>query len=502
MNRQAVWSFVAVMLFGLLAVHLIPALAEDEDATQRAQLIEAINNEVTTIARQLERSRDDDTDDTIQIAIRQTDGMAENIDHLKNVKGDDSTANAVIDHYPGYIDAFLESAKALAKLKNAQVRQNEKMLWKRCDEEGEHLRQAVKNYLEPPDPAGLDKLPAFADNAKSQIHDEYTRQLDQANEVTRARDDARKFSVSDAGWSDVTSRMRDGADGIWGIYDSQLKNTREKCGDLEKGRDNPLIAEAMAKLQSVNSSSKQTLQDILRDWGAWKDLRRELAAKYVVNADKVRMAICDGDDEHIRSRVEDAETAAQSNVKSGYETLNSELDQLIERIGRLEDDKGVGPEARKWRGVMRGAKTRLEKVLKDGGILQGIENAKVRARIQIGIDKHAQLQTGCTAHEYEIPDGRIDCLNVSDGNCEVIEFKPDNDKARAKGIDQINRYRNTIVELHADKKLPGLLERCVQDGELKIKYDVQTYEFCPVPDDDIDAMLAEQAKQSSSTSDE
>jgi hypothetical protein len=31
---------------------------------------------------------------------------------------------------------------------------------------------------------------------------------------------------------------------------------------------------------------------------------------------------------------------------------------------------------------------------------------------------------------------------------------------------------------------------------------VVTYEFCPAPDEDIDAMLAEQAKQSSSTADE
>ena len=171
-------------------------------------------------------------------------------------------------------------------------------------------------------------------------------------------------------------------------------------------------------------------------------------------------------------------------------------------VGKLEDDKGVGAEARKWRGVMRGAKTRLVKVLQDGGILQGVQNAKVRARIQIGIDKHEQLQTGCTANEYQIPGGRIDCLNVSDGDCEVIEIKPNNDKARAKGRDQLDGYKTTIVGLHADNKLPELLERCVKDGQLNIEYDVEVYEFCPVPDEDIDAMLAEQAKQSNSTADE
>lgn len=128
---------------------------------------------------------------------------------------------------------------------------------------------------------------------------------------------------------------------------------------------------------------------------------------------------------------------------------------------------------------------------------QGVANTKVRARIQVGIDKHAQLQTGCTAHEYQIPDGRIDCLNVSDGRCEVIEIKPNNEKARAKGREQLDGYKPTIVGLHADNKLTELLARCVKDGQLNIEYEIEVYEFCPVPN--IDAMLAEQAKQSTST---
>ena len=56
--------------------------------------------------------------------------------------------------------------------------------------------------------------------------------------------------------------------------------------------------------------------------------------------------------------------------------------------------------------------------------------------------------------------------------------------------------------MQARNRLPKLLARCVKDGELHITCDVETYEFCPVPDDDIDAMLAEQINQSASTADE
>jgi len=134
--------------------------------------------------------------------------------------------------------------------------------------------------------------------------------------------------------------------------------------------------------------------------------------------------------------------------------------------------------------------------------LQGVQNAKVRARIQVGVDKHAQLQTGCTAHEYEIPGGRIDCLNISDGSCEVIEIKPNNEKARAKGRDQLDGYKSTIERMKSDNNLTELLQRCVKDDQLNVKYEVEVYEFCPVPDEDLDAMLAEQVKQSGSTTDE
>lgn len=494
----------AVMLVcGLLMIQVCPAQAdEDENAAQREQAIQAINNELVTIAKQLEGIRDKDSDDGIQIAIRQADGMRQNISSLTSIKGDDSNANAIVDHYPDYIGAFEDSANALAKLKNAQLVQSEKSLWKRCSDENENLRKAVNQYLEPPDPIGREKIPELAVKTREALHDELARQMDQAGDVNRAYNDAKRFSISDAGWSDVSSRLREGAEGIWGIYEPRLKDIKQNCADLDRGSENPFIVESLSKLKNVSESSEQTLADILKDWGAWKELRRELAAKYVVNADKIRMAMCDGDDEQILSRVEDAETVAQGNLKGGYEALDKELDQLIERISKLENDRTVAANVQKWRGVMRGAKTRLVKVLQDGGILQGVQNAKVRTRIQIGIDKHAQLQTGCTANEYEIPGGRLDCLNISDGHCEVIEIKPKNDKALAKGREQLDGYKATIDQLHADNNLPVLLQRCVNEGQLNIEYDIETYEFCPVPDEDIDQMLADQAKQAQSSADD
>ena len=264
----------------------------------------------------------------------------------------------------------------------------------------------------------------------------------------------------------------------------------------------------------ADDDAKQEMEKIKADWGAWKDLRRELAASYVTNADRIRLALCDGDEEQIQSRVEDAEKSAKGNVQSGYEKLAHELDELIDRASKYESDGTVGEDARKWRGVMRGAKTRLDRVLKDGGILQGTDNAKVRARIEIGIKKHKEYQENssrCTASEVNVSSGRIDCVKVDSGYCNIIEIKPNNDKAVAKGWDQVKRYQSDVLDAWRNagddktKIRPEVFGSCIDSGhdqELRLKTDVVTYDFCPVPNEDIDSMIEEQIQQSKSTEDE
>jgi hypothetical protein len=502
---------------GVVAVLLCAGLAfgdEDSDKAEREQLIEAIKKDVEQVAANLYNVDDASSDDGIENAMGYARQARDKLDKLGRVKGSDSTAGSMVDRYPGYIDDFYDAAKGLIVLKNAQLQQEQRGLWKSCSDEDDNLKKAVKQYLDPPDPDGLEKIPALAEAAKGKIHSDYDRLLDKDSSVISAYSNAKDFSVSDGPWSSVTSRLREAADDTAGKYDARLKETKKECAELDKGKDSAFIVESLGKLKGAHSGSKQVLEDILKDWGAWKELRRELAAKYVVNADKVRMAMCDGDEEHILSRVEDAEKSAQGNLLSGYQSLDKELDQLIARVDKLENDKSVGAEARKWRGVMRGAKTRLAKVLSDGGMLQGVSNAKVRARIEIGQKKHKDYQgnsSNCTDDEVQVSSGRIDCVRVESGWCNIIEIKPNNDKAVSKGWDQVKRYRDNVLEAWRNtgsdktKIQPEVFRSCISDDdkqELRLKVDVVTYDFCPVPEEDIDAMYKEQVAQSSSTSDQ
>jgi hypothetical protein len=505
MRPQSSALRLALLVFAGLVLHTDRlALAQDEDPhkEQRESLKREIHTDLENLSSHISDVAGAGSADGLHRAIGTAGSMQSKVDKLEDIQGADDAAKAIAARYPDYLGSFLRASNALVKLKTAQLAQDQRALGQSCAEEAKSLRDAMKPLLEPPDPGGVEKIPQLAEAAKGRIHDDYARQVGQESEIAGAYNEARSFSSSDGGWSSVSSRLRDGCEGTWTRYQAALKSTKENCAELARGKDQAAVVEAVARLTSAGGESRKLMDEILRDWGAWKELRRDLAAQYVVNADKVRLAICDGDEEQIVSRVEAAELSAQGNLKGGYETLDKELDQLIERAGKLENDGAVGADARKWRGVMRGAKTRLAKVLQDGGILQGVQNAKVRARLQVGIDNHARLQTGCTANEYQIPGGRIDCLNISDGSCEVIEIKPNNEKARAKGRDQLAGYKSTIERMKTDNNLTELLQRCVKDGQLNVTYEVEVYEFCPVPDEDLDAMLGEQVKQSASTADE
>src|SRR5882672_5659570 len=105
MNRLVISGFVAVFLCTSFMIHMRPAHAEDgDDANYRAQAIQSIHYALTTVmVRQLGQVRDDDSDTSIQDAIRMTDAMSNNIQFLDGVKGTDSTAKSIIEHYPGYI---------------------------------------------------------------------------------------------------------------------------------------------------------------------------------------------------------------------------------------------------------------------------------------------------------------------------------------------------------------------------------------------------------------
>ena len=253
MKPQTIARSLAVLLCAGLSIVGSQALADEEsDRAERESLMPAIQSDLEEMAEQLSGIAGASSDDGIENAIGAARSLEQNVDKLERVKGDDSAASSIADRYPDYLEDFYEAANALLKLKNAQLAQEQRGLWKICSEEDKNLREAVKPYLDPPDPGGLEKIPQLAESAKSKIHDDFARQLGQESDIASAYEEAKRFSVSDGGWSEVTSRLREGADGTWSKYEAPLKDTKEKCAELDKGKEHPFIVESLGKLTGAD----------------------------------------------------------------------------------------------------------------------------------------------------------------------------------------------------------------------------------------------------------
>jgi len=214
----------------------------------------SIQSELQNIVKQLAGVADAAPADPINMAIRQASAIRQNTEALNRFKGNDSDAE-IVARYTGYLDKFDMSAKSLLTLKNSQLEQAERELWKRCADEDKSLRETVKPYLDPPDPAGLNKIPDLAEMAKEKIHNDFSRQMDQASSITRAYDDAKAFSVSDGVWSNVSSGMRNATDGLWSKYQPLLDDIKEKCAEIEKGKEGLFIVQTLANLKNAQLGS-------------------------------------------------------------------------------------------------------------------------------------------------------------------------------------------------------------------------------------------------------
>lgn len=110
------------------------------------------------------------------------------------------------------------------------------------------------------------------------------------------------------------------------------------------------------------------------------------------------------------------------------------------------------------------------------GVMNGSNNPTIRARMDYGKQKHKDLQASfsCDEKEINLSSGRPDCIKFDQGDCKVIEFKPDtyNDSdARS----QASRYLNDVRDRFKDDERA---KRCKQDGGPVFRAVGELYSAC------------------------
>ncbi|MDQ3363940.1 MAG: hypothetical protein M3680_00710 [Myxococcota bacterium] len=120
--------------------------------------------------------------------------------------------------------------------------------------------------------------------------------------------------------------------------------------------------------------------------------------------------------------------------------------------------------------------------------LRGSNHPVVSFMLDQGNRAHADRQNGCDAKEIVLSSGRLDCAMAPGETCLVIELKPDNSRAIAKGVSQ---YRGYVSELNEELKKPGssTIKKLIDaDSDFakckRFEGRIDCYKLCPTVNDD------------------
>jgi len=154
-------------------------------------------------------------------------------------------------------------------------------------------------------------------------------------------------------------------------------------------------------------------------------------------------------------------------------------------------DKTVRPGANRVGKSITERMSGLQRLMDDE--LKGSNDPDVRAKIELGKTEHKRMQADsskCDMAEVTIPgEGmRLDCVRVSSGTCYIVEIKPNNSDAQARGRTRLGEYK-TGVEKYFDRSKSDInrnftdklevFKRCIANGRITLETELRVYEYCP-----------------------
>jgi hypothetical protein len=166
-----------------------------------------------------------------------------------------------------------------------------------------------------------------------------------------------------------------------------------------------------------------------------------------------------------QERDRDAARSVANNMKDNAQSaIGGLLDEYDHLKSAAEQLKTGSTEAQASR-ILEAMKPEFERLvrLKDKGAWRGADNPLIQYALEYGKQKHADMgrssDFNCDVEDKDIPDadGRPDC--ISGRRCMVYEFKPDNDRAKSKGEEQLSRYVPAVNQYYSNlitrKETPG-----------------------------------------------
>lgn len=234
----------------LLVVLVLCGMAgadDDENARRRDELIAELKQLVADIPGKVPGDLDGAIDNAREVKSK--------LSELDGVKGDNSTAEDMVDHWGDYADNFMDATNYLKQLVLWQERFKD--FDTHCQEQDGALRDRIRAFVDAKNTDGITQIPPLADQVLSDIKptwDDAERQNDVDNDA-RSRVDGVSLSGD---WSNARDALRSAAESAKDTWDHHRSDYQRSCQPLLAPREHPAVVEALRLLADTKQAPRRT----------------------------------------------------------------------------------------------------------------------------------------------------------------------------------------------------------------------------------------------------
>lgn len=465
-------------------------------------LYNAIDSQLSEIASYLDGLAGDSSDSDIDRAERKLQDLQRQYDQLDRVRGSDAEAQKRVEQGRRLCTAALDMTKNLRTLKRGQFLADKAP--DACSDSATRLEQVIRGFLDSRKTEGISQIPLRARGFAEPIKAGLAKTDEQHTIMERAQTDALRFDTSEGRWRDMKDKARASTIGMYEYWTRARNAAHKACDELAKGDQNADVTRAVTNLSKVRAEGENDLLRLRADHRKWYDGLKELRAWYAQDTRSVRDMFCNLPESPGDSAEGDAYAAQLAQIADRmryrinprWRDLSDEASRMIAVSSKLakEEDDNVRSGSLGLRKEIQATIASLERFL--DGELKGANDPEVRAKIETGKNEHKRIQADsskCTVSERTFGSRRVDCIRVDGSTCYVVEIKPNNSEAIAKGRAQVLDGISQIEGLLRDKKQKSdlvdqleIFRSCFDDSKqrARLEPEVRVYEYCP-PDGEL-----------------
>jgi hypothetical protein len=495
--KRSGWTGISIL--GVLAVLAIGARADDD--SDRQEIEQRIDSKLGEMASDVGRVSSASSSSDIDEAISDAEELENEVEQLDRVKGDDSHARDIVDHYPDYVRSFEDAARQLKEIKDNEYSLDAKP--SDCKDAEGRLRETIKDYISNADEKaneGLERLPDIA----ARLGDEWGPRLEDWRRLAErlANDDGHdRISSSGDRWSDVSSNLNSAAYEVFDHWTKAYDATKQACERLAKGKDHPDVVKALEDLRTFTGNVKQTYKQLEQDYRAWYATVKDLKKLTDDDRTELRQIMCTEGEYTMQAKVNEVADRWAQQIASQYGTITGQAQRLLDRADGVM--KRAPKSAPKLKKAIQANLATIDRI--KNSELKGANDPKILTRLKYGVDKHKGLQDHCDYSEVPIsntycdnrvrPDSscRVDCI-LTGSKCTIHEIKPNTPRGEDEAKKQLVSYVEGLTNWYkADRaalmsSYPKLSECEKGDGAARV-LDVEGlpeyYDFCPKSNDEV-----------------